>query len=703
MCQNQTGLAQFPISQRPGGAQWASNSMQDGVPRLFRKSCCATAVYPLVLFLLNAFVCVRLFRVEYLDQLKSAEGLFISLARYIQQHQPSSDWFPMWLGGMPFSYVYQPLLHYAVAAAAFLFHASTASAYHIVIAVTYSLGAVACYYLARNLCGDPAIGFAAGLLFSLFSPSLILHQAARVDAGGLWAARRLQALVVYGEGPNVTGLALCLAALALLHIAAVRRIAVTGFAAAVVLATVPATSWPATVALTLGMFCYLVALDYEELRASLPRLIGIGGLACGLALPFALPSTIATTFANANAMGDGLTPGVMRWICWGLLFACMALLRFASFLLRASFALRFALLYCLSTGWIVMIAVWFGIRMVPYPLRFHLAWEIGAVLAVCFGLRQICVQWPRARLVAGALLLVFCSIQLMHYRQYSRQIIRPVTISDTLEYQTARWFDQNMRGKRVVAGGTVSFWMNVFTETPQMGGCCEQSIINRQIATANYIIPAGYGSDEQAAAYSLLWMKAFAVHAIAMGGPLTREQYHAFPFPGRFQDRLPLLWQSGDDYIYEVPQRAEGLARVVRSADFVVRAPENGVDVAELRRFVAALDDPNLPLVRTSWRGSNLAIISGTLEPDQSLSVAINFHKGWYAAANHHEVTVRGDGLGLIVIEPGCSGPCEVQLSWHTGWEPPIALVIAFFTFAGGVLWAWRGTSAPRNGIRQLT
>src|SRR3990172_9571208 len=124
--------------------------MQDGVRRLLRKSCCAAAVYPLVLFLLNSLVCVRLFRVEYLDQLKSGEGLFISLARYIQQHQPGDDWFPTWLGGLPFSYVYQPLLHYAVAVTAFLFHTSVASAYHIVIAITYSLGAVACYYLARK-------------------------------------------------------------------------------------------------------------------------------------------------------------------------------------------------------------------------------------------------------------------------------------------------------------------------------------------------------------------------------------------------------------------------------------------------------------------------------------------------------------------------------------------------------------------------
>jgi hypothetical protein len=247
-----------------------------------------------------------------------------------------------------------------------------------------------------------------------------------------------------------------------------------------------------------------------------------------------------------------------------------------------------------------------------------------------------------------------------------------------------------MRSERVAVVGTVSFWMNVFTDTPQVSGCCLQSINNVQNSTLNYVIPYGYSTDAESADYSMLWMKAHAVHAIALGGPQTREQYKAFHFPDRFQGRLSLLWQQGDDYIYRVPARASGLARVVRRGDLVVHPPANGIDVQELRRFVEALDNSGLPVVQTMWEGTNQATISGTLEPGHVISVAVNHDSGWQAHVNERVVPVRGDGLGLLVVEPGCSGRCEIVVRWSPGWEPVIAISLALTALVGGLLWIRR-------------
>jgi len=649
--------------------------------------------YPLVVFLLNALVCFRLFRTENLDRLPSIEGTFIAIAHYIRDHGTGYDWFPMWFAGMPFSVLYQPLLHHVVAACALAFHASAPSAYHFVTATTYSLGGVTFYLLAMTVGGDRLAAFSAAVIFSLFSPALLFLSDVRADAGGVGNALRLQALVGYGEGPNVTGLTLCMFALAILHVAVVRRTAASVLAASVALAAVACTSWPSTVVLCLAIFCYLAALDFRSLRECLPRMVAIGFAAYALACPFALPSTIWRTLTNANAMSDGPTHGPSRWISVALLLLCCALVRALLAWFHAPFALRFAALFDLAVGWIVLAADWFGVRLIPQPLRFHLAMEIGLVLTFGLILQLLFFRWPGLRWPAVVLLLAFCCMQYPHYRLYARHMIRQVEIKETIEYQMAQWFDRNMQRERVVAPGTVSYWMNVFTDTPQMMGCCDQSMVNPMSRTATYIIFAGYESDQQSADYSTLWMKAYAVHAIAIGGPVSKEHYKPAAYPNRFQNRLPLLWQRDDDYIYGVPERTPGLARVVRSRDLVKHPPANGIDVAELRPFVRALDDAALPMVKTTWTGPNKARIEGILTADHVISVAMNFDTGWSATANNREVPVRKDGLGFIVVEPGCTGACEVELHWSAGWEPRIAWMVALVALSILICVCWRKPS----------
>jgi uncharacterized membrane protein YfhO len=139
-----------------------------------------------------------------------------------------------------------------------------------------------------------------------------------------------------------------------------------------------------------------------------------------------------------------------------------------------------------------------------------------------------------------------------------------------------------------------------------------------------------------------------------------------------------------------VPERVPGLARVVRSSDLIRHPPENGIDVPELRPFVAALDDPTLPIVKTTWMGPNTARMDGVLSPDHVISVAMNFDKGWTATANGREVPARRDGLGFIAIEPRCAGACEVELRWSAGWEPRIAWMFALAALGVLIFHCWR-------------
>jgi len=358
--------------------------------------------------------------------------------------------------------------------------------------------------------------------------------------------------------------------------------------------------------------------------------------------------------------------------------------------LDASLVLRFGILYSVLIGGIVLTDAWFGIRLLPQPARFHLAMEIGLALSVAFAVSRLCRHGPQVRWVVVIGLMLASGLQFAQYRSYTRAIIKPLEIRDTIEYQIADWFDRAIPAERVMASGAVSFWMNVFTDTPQLRGCCEQSITNPENRIADYVIRQGSQSDEQSADISLLWLKAYAVGAVAIGGPQSREPYKDFHYPYRFEGRLPLVWEQGDDRIYRVPERVYGLARVVPFSSVVRDAPHNGIDVAELRNFVAALDNPALPTVETNWEGPGSAVLRSSLAPDEVVSVAMNFDRGWSASANGRPAQVSKDGLGFLVIKPDCSGNCVVEISWSAGWEPRIAAIVALLALAAAIVWWWR-------------
>jgi hypothetical protein len=472
--------------------------------------------------------------------------------------------------------------------------------------------------------------------------------------------------------------------LALLHRALSRRTLGSAFMAALVLAMVPATNWPSTVALTIAILCYIAALPLAELRHKVPRLAGIGVLAYALACPFASPSTFLSTLHNANGM-DLRSLSVHRSIATAVLFLTLLLLR--AVLSKAPFGLRFASLYGAVLAGVVVADERWNIAILPLPARFHIAMEIGMTLTAVLAIQQLLHRFPDYRRCCALGLVIFCGAQMYHYRAHSHIMVSPLDITRTVEYQEAMWFDAHMHGERVLAPGTIQFWMNAFTETPQMTGCCLQSLLNPENQIAAYVTYAGYQTDAESADYALLWMKAFAVHAVSIGGPQSREAYKDFRFPYRFRGRLEQVWSSGDDFIYRVPERVDGLARVIRSGDVVKHPPASGIDVAELRPFVAALDDPALPVATWKWNNVNSAAINANMQPEQVISVALNYHDGWSASVSGRKVPLHADGIGFIAIEPHCAGPCTVEMKWSPGIEPWIVIPVALLALALG-LWA---------------
>jgi hypothetical protein len=649
------------------------------------------AILSVLLFAANFWISSRLFRTEYTTHMGSIEGAYVGLSRYMMEHWGELTWFPLWYGGVPFANTYPPFLHWVVALVAKVLWISPALAHHAVSAFFYCLGPVALFWLVLRLGGWWPGALFAGLLHSAVSISQLAMTVIAQDAGGLWGSRRLQNLVQYGEGPHITALALLPIAILLLDRAVERRRAVDVFLACVALGAVTLTNWLGAFALGAAALCYVLARWSPETRFwRLAVFLGwIGVLAYLFAGPWLPPSMIASIRANAATIeGDfrQVYPAMPRYAAFVLLAAAVMKVFFRRWGVRWQF--QFAGFFAALMAAIPLLNEWFGIALVPQPHRYQIEMEI----AVCFAAGLALGAGRRLGLTRAIAVLAITAVlvyPLLQSRRKARGLIEPLDIRTRVEYQMARWMDQHIPRDRVAVPGATSFWFLAFSDTPQLGGGFEQGVDNYMVRIVGYLLTSGDTAGLDPQNVTLQWLKAFGVHYVGAGGPQTREWYKGFARAERWRGWKE-LWREGDDAVYEVPSARRSLARVIRRRDVVTQQPVNGIDISPLRDYVSAIEDPALPDADWQWSGPAAARINAKLEPHHLVSIQESYHPGWSAKVNGRAIPVSRDGLGLMVLDPECSGACTIEMKFDGGREMMLLRaghVAAWFVLA---LWFWR-------------
>ncbi|HSB14973.1 MAG TPA: hypothetical protein VLE22_10975 [Bryobacteraceae bacterium] len=640
----------------------------------------------LLLFLLNVWISGRLFRFEFVDHMNSIEGTHIALGRWVSENWRDLSWFPLWYGGIPYQNTYPPLHHWIVGLVSSVGDVPPARAYHAVTAVFYSLGPVTLFLFAAWLSRSVGIGFLAGLVYSVFSPSTLLIPIVRYDAGGVWGARRLQTLVQYGEGPHIASMTLLPLVLLLVIVAVERRHPAWSFAASLGLASVALTNYLGAASLALAVVAWLFASDEIRLGTWL-RAAMLGLYAYALACSWLPPSTLLAISRNERYLSGTLPPS--RWLYLALMVLGAAALLWLLRRVNAPPQLRFAALFLTPLAAFTLASEWWKVSLMPQGHRYHLEMEMALVLTGVFGARYLLERSSRRlRVAAACLLVVLCVYPAIRYRKCGKRLIRPVDITQRIEYREARWAERNMAGRRVMLPGSVGFFLNVFTDTPQFAGGFDQGIVNPNYAAFHYQLLTGENAGNQEGTVAVTTLKAFGVDAVGVSGPRSREVFKPFRNPRKFDGLLRELWRDADDVIYDVGRRSKSLAHVIRRADLPARAPIHGLDLDPMRPYVAALDDPALPAAEMKWSSRHSAVVSASIEPGQVLSVQISYHPGWSATVAGAPVRLYGDALGQIVVEPGCEGPCTVELVYDGGMEMRVARIVSWSALIGGILFA---------------
>jgi hypothetical protein len=656
------------------------------------------------LFILNAAIAWRLFHVEYLSQTGTGVGVIIAYARYARDHWPDFDWCRFWYAGLPFRNAYVPGVPLTAAMLSGFAHIGASRAFYIVVACMYCLGPVTLFWMAFRLSRAASWSFYAGLLYSLVSPSAFLVSDIRRDLGSLFWDQRLHTMAGYADNQNVAALSLLPLAILALDVALEKRRPVYYLAAAAALAAVPLTNWPGAIALTFAVLAYGISQPAAGWLHRWPLIAATGMLAYALAVPWIPPSTVFATQADTQ----GFAP-VNRFSAHHLIYAAAlaagtwVLLRLTA-TARTPRYLRFFLLFFFYMAAITLGWYWLGVTLLAQPHRFHLAMEMGFTLSLVFAVRLLLQRWTAFRRPVAVAFAILCVFQFVQYRSYARRLIRGIDMTQTSEYKTALWFDRHMRDSRVMVPGSTTFWLNVFTETPQLTGCCPQGVLNQSARIADYGIMTDLTAENRAVENSLLWFKAMGVRAVAVSGPRSTERYKPFYHPHKFEGRLPVLWRDGDDAIYEVPWQYYSLAHAMEPGDLVQRTPAHGVDTDPLIPYVAAIERPDAPELHARWPTNEIIVITGNLKPGQIVSVQENADPGWHAAVNGSARRVFADKLGLLTVVPNCSGNCTIELHYDGGPEMRVAHWINRVAIAGSLLWVllswWARTPVLRGSSR---
>jgi len=627
------------------------------------------AVLSVAVFGINAAIAWPLFRAEYLTYLFSNEGMFMAMGRYFTLYWPHVAWFSWFNGGTMLEGAYFPLVPALVGLIAAAARMSPAHAFHLLVALAYALGPVFLFLFARKISGRTPPALAAALLWTLFSPAALVPDI-RHDMGTFWGLRRLHTIVYWGETPHNVALSLLplfwLLLVRLWERPSARRLAPVALVAASIMLS---NAFGLTVTIvSAGML--LVSTAGWEWR----RVFWAGGallsaylLICG----FVTPTFLKEVAATSQMLGGDyrLTPTRMA-----MLAGLVVLLAGVWYAMRPlASVLRFAGLFTVWFGAVSVLWHETGIGLLPSAHRYILEAEAGACLLLAFALGR---WWRREVLILALALAVF------DWR-FARRLIQTVDITQSVAHKQAVWIAQNLPGERVMVSGAHEFLFNLFADNPQLSAGHEGAA-NWVERVAVYTIYSGENAGPRDGAISILWLKAFGCGAITVPAAAGAPDYlHPFNNPGKFEGLLPRVWREDGTSIYRVPLRSASLAHVVPSESIVASRPIHGLDVGPLTRYVEALEDPAMPAASLVWKNPDQGRISAKVAAGQAVTVQITYDPGWRAAVAGRPVRLRSDGLGMMAIEPGCTGDCTIDLWFDGGAERRIGRVVGLLTALG--------------------
>jgi hypothetical protein len=329
-------------------------------------------------------------------------------------------------------------------------------------------------------------------------------------------------------------------------------------------------------------------------------------------------------------------------------------------------------------------------RVIGEPGRLIPEWDLTMILALTEILRRL---WNRDRLWLRAVVAAFVVASLATAYPYVRRhraiFVRDDEPQKRIEYQISEWVHKNLPGQRVLATGSVRFWIDAWHDIPHLGGGSEQGLINQSSNLAHVRVMIDPDGPR-----SVQWLQAFGVDAAILHGPKSREIYHDIPENRKFDGVLPVIFDNGeDDRIYAVPRRWRSLARVVdRGVLAALPAMGRQENHDLLAKYLDLIEKgPDNPTA-TKWEGTDILDIAldKPVEQDQAVIAMITFDPAWRAYVDGKAVPLRADAMGQHWIDAP-AGTRAIRLVFELPFENRVGRGIFAITLLCCGWLVWRG------------
>jgi hypothetical protein len=571
---------------------------------------------------------------------------------------------------------------------AVLRHPSTARAYHFYIGALYALGILGVYVFVRTASRSRWIALWTAAASAMISPCFLLFKDQRIDYQGIHhMPLRLGVLVRYGEGPHMSAWALLPFSLAAAWYGLRRghpgRLALSGVVAAMVVSN---NFYGATaLAIFFPILAWAIFLAEQDWRVWL-RAAGIAAIAYGLCAFWLTPSYLRVTLSNMKLVS---MPGHL----WSDVLGAVVVAGFAAISWRVARGRPERAWGTFVIGALSLIGLnvignqYYDFRVIGEPGR--LIPELDFVIFLGAGLVFAWVARRGRWFAAGAAVLALaCLVPGLGYVQHAWQVLPPhydQGPKQRVEYVINDWVAQHLQGVRTLATGSVRFWYNAWHDLPQLGGGSEQGVLNIHSQYAY-----GHAVGDEDPDLCVTWLQAFGTGAIIVHDKTSKELYHDWGKPEKFDGKLEVLYDYEGDRIYRVPRRYPVLARVVEQAQ-IAALPVNDAElnVNDIHKYVDAVErGPEAP-VELWRRGTDEMHAKARLAAGQQLLIQESHDPAWHAYVGGNAVPVAKDPVGFLLVDPGV-GEHEVVLRFETPLENRAGQGLFLVTLCGIAVLVWR-------------
>ncbi len=648
----------------------------------------APAADLLLLAALAAVFIWPVFSLGFLDHWGTIESTFISDARFLSQNLPHPNWQPDWYCGTRWDYLYPPGIRYGTALLHEWTGRSFAQSYHLFTAFFYCAAIGGVYFLVFVCTRSRLAAAAAAVASLLISPGYLILPAFWEDVSKVyWLPNRLNALIRWGEGPHMSAWALLPWALGAAWNGLRRgRTAWLALAAVLCAASVTINFYGATaLALTFPLLAWAVYLGERDAWVW-ARGAAIALLSYGLTAAWLSPSYLQITTRN------------MRWVSqpghlWSVILALVVIAAYAFATYRRAlgrperswlvFVAGFAALFTLNVSGEDL----FNFRVFGEPQRLAPELDLALILPGVEALRWLAArrfgpvhprwgQWlPRA---AALLLFVAALVPAKGYiRRAWTYFPEDHAPRNRIEYRMSQWIATNMPGQRILATGSLRFWLNAWYGIPQLGGGSEQGMLNDLVVEPYY--QATFGEDPE---LTRVWMQAFGVDAIAVHDKQSTEIYHDYVRTDLFARQLEPVYSSGEgDVLYRTPRRFPERARVVRQGELAaIPTIQRPVNTDHLRAYAAAVENGPESRLQLKREAPDRIRILGRFTQGEALVVQENFDPAWRAfSAAGASLPVQRDPLGFLLVTAP-PGDQDILLEFTLPRENAIGRLVTVLT-----------------------